>query len=337
MRYLSGLLFTCAMACAPLADLRAADADLKNANDVYNQLQHNAWYLKTADHVADLYVTELGVGTPVVFLHGGPGNDFQYIIDALRPQLGEHRFILFDQRGSLLSPVPEQEVSKLTMGQLVDDLETLRKALGVEKLVLFGHSFGTVLAMSYYQAHPEHVAGLVLAASVPPTFGPGGLAAWLKVMRPRQHVLMGRAEAIAAAEKAASLPTDPKSDTAQQKSTRWRIEKQASLNIIDLSRWRDITGGGVYYNEKVSEAIGNTLPSDFDVRPTLKAHPVPITVIQGDHDYIDPAGQSWLSDVKAGLAQVNVVPSASHYSWIDDPSGFAIALRKGLSRADVGR
>lgn len=326
-----------ALTCAPLTYSLAADADAPYPGDVYNQLQRNAWYLPTSDNVAKLYVTELGTGSPVVFLHGGPGNDFQYFIDALRPHLDKYRFVLYDQRGSLLSPVPEQDIDKLTMAQQVDDLETLRKALGVEKLVLLGHSFGTLLAMQYYQAHPDHVAGLVLTASVPPTFGPGGLAGYVKSMRPRQHALMGRTEAIAAAVKDAGLPADAALDTPQQKSVRWRIEKQSSLNIIDLSHWNELTGGKVYFNEKAENAIGNSLAKDFDLQPTLKAHPIPITIVQGDRDYADPAGAGWLPYAKGGVVQVNVISSASHYAWIDDPSHFAAALRGGLERAAAVR
>lgn len=334
MPKLSSLILTCMLACTLVTGAWAADASPQDTDDVYSQLQRNAWYLPTADHAARLYVTELGKGAPVVFLHGGPGNDFHYIVDALRPQLDEHRFILFDQRGSLLSPVPEQAVGKLTMGQLVDDLETLRQALGVKKLVLFGHSFGTLLALSYYQAHPDHVAGLVLAASVPPSFD---LGAWLHDMRPRQKALAARTQAIAAATKAAGLPADAKNDTAEQTSIRWRIEKLASTNIIDLDRWRQLTGGRVYYSETVADAISNTLPNGFDIRPTLQAHPVPVTIIQGDRDYIDPAARSWSAGKTPTMAHVSVMPAASHYAWIDDPVEFAKALHDGLSRADAGR
>jgi pimeloyl-ACP methyl ester carboxylesterase len=322
-------------ACLPCA--RAADSVFSDTHDVFNQLQRNAWYLPTADHMAQLYVTEIGAGPPVVFLHGGPGNDFHYIIDALRPQLGKHHFVLYEQRGSLLSPVAANDVSKLTVQQQVKDLETLRKALGVDKLVLFGHSFGTFLALMYYQAHPDHVAGMVLAGAAPPTFKPKGLAGWVKAMRPRQKTLMGRTRLIAQVEKTAGLPTDPSHDTPQQDSIRWRIAKQAALNIIDLRRWKQVIGGGVYYNAKVDDAIGNTLPDDLDIRPVLASHPVPITIIDGDQDYIDPAGSSWKSLTGSDHVVVDVMRHASHYSWVDDPQAFAGALANGLVRADRQR
>lgn len=315
----------------------AANGCLQDTHDVFNQLQRNVWYLPTADRMARLYVTDVGQGPAVVFLHGGPGNDFHYILDALRPQLAEHRFVLYEQRGSLLSPVPDQDIPKLTIQQQVADLETLRQALQVDKLVLFGHSFGTLLALMYYEAHPEHVAGIVLAGTVPPTFKPDGPKGWVKAMRPRQQALMGRANLIATVEKAADLTADPGADTAQQASVRWRIRKQAALDVVDLHRWKQVTGGGVYYDERVDDAIGDTLPDDFDVRPTLRVHPVPLTIIQGDRDYADPAAESWKALAHGGAAVIDVLPHASHYAWIDDPAEFSTALRAGLRRADAGR
>ncbi|MDN5780662.1 MAG: alpha/beta hydrolase [Luteimonas sp.] len=310
---------------------------LRNTDGVFNQLQRNAWYLPTSDHMARLYVTEIGTGSPVVFVHGGPGNDFHYIIDGIRPQLGLHRFTLYEQRGSLLSPVATTDISKLTIQQQIEDLEALRKTLGIDKMVLFAHSFGTLLALTYYQKYPDHVAGMVLAGAIPPTFKPAGLKGWIKAMRFRQEKLMNRKDLIAEVEKEAGLPADPRRDSPQQASIRWRISGQAPLNIIDLRRWKELTGGMVYYNEKVDDVIGNTMASDFDIRPTLRMHPVPITIINGDDDYIDPAAKSWAPLSGTGYVQLDVMPHASHYSWIDDPVAFGAALRKALARADSAR
>ncbi|MGH8148154.1 MAG: alpha/beta fold hydrolase [Rhodanobacteraceae bacterium] len=321
----------------PSPAVRAAGAGLQSPDDVFNQLQRNVWYLPTADHMAQLYVTEVGAGPLVVFLHGGPGNDFHYSIDALRPHLGSHRFILYEQRGSLLSPVADKDIADLTIQQQVADLETLREALGADKLVLFGHSFGTLLALMYYEAHPDRVAGMVLAGAAPPTFGSAGLAGWIKAMRPRQQALLGRKDLIATTETAAGLPADPARDTPRQASIRWRIGQQAALNIIDLGRWKQVTGGGIYYNQKVDDAIGDSLPSRFDIRLTRAAHPVPITVIDGDKDYIDPAGKGWTALAKVGKVVVDVIPDASHYAWIDAPEVFSAALARGLERADARR
>lgn len=316
---------------APYCVAQATEATLLDTHDVFNQLQRNAWYLTTPDHAAKLFVTEAGQGEPVVFLHGGPGSDFHYIVDALRPQLARHRFILFDQRGSVLSPVPAEAVDKLTMQQLVGDLEALRLALGRDKLVLFSHSAGTLLAIAYYRAYPQHVQRLVLAGSFPPVLREQDSAAFGEAMAARQDALMARTD-IAPILAEAGLPADKSTDTPRQARMRLRIQYNAPLDIVNLHRWHELTGGGVYYNRKAGAAIGASI-SHWDIRPALQAHPVPVTVIQGDQDYVDPSAASWSGVARAGQVRLHALRDAGHNAWIDRPQAFADALRDGLDRA----
>jgi proline-specific peptidase len=298
-------------------------------HDVFNQVQRNAWYLPTTDHVAKLFVTEIGQGAPVVFLHGGPGRDFHYIIDALRPQLERHAFVLYDQRGSVLSPVPAGTEGKLTMRQMVDDLETLRIALGRERLVLFGHSFGSLLAMAYYRAYPTHVERMVLAGSMPPVMDQAMSDAYNKALEQRETAMMAREDAIARALAEAGLPSDKHRDTPRQARMRLRIRYNAPLDLVHVERWHQLTSGGIYYNHAAGAAIAASMPT-WAVRPASDAHPVPITVIQGDSDYLDPAAHLWSALAKAGKVRVHVIHDAGHCAWIDQPQAFAAALRDGL-------
>jgi proline-specific peptidase len=310
----------------------AADGDgaaAPGASDVFNQVQRNAWYLPTADHTAKLFVTEIGQGAPVVFLHGGPGQDFHYIIDALRPQLRRHAFVLYDQRGSILSPVPAGTEDRLTMQQMVDDLEALRVALGRDRLVLFGHSFGSLLAMAYYRAYPAHVERLVLAGALPPVMDKSLAEAYDKALDRRETAMMSREDAIARALAGAGLPADKRRDTPRQARMRLRIRYNAPLDLVHVERWHQLTGGGIYYNRKASAAIAASMPV-WDVRPVIDAHPVPITVIQGDHDYLDPSARAWAVLAKAGKVHLDVIRDAGHCAWIDRPQAFAAALRAGL-------
>jgi pimeloyl-ACP methyl ester carboxylesterase len=66
------------------------------------------------------------------------------------------------------------------------------------------------------------------------------------------------------------------------------------------------------------------------VRPAIDAHPVPITVIQGDRDYVDPSARSWSALAKVGKVRLHVIRGAGHCAWIDQPQAFAEALRDGL-------
>ena len=104
-------------------------------------------------------------GKPAVFLHGGPGGGYapahRRFFDPAR-----YRVVLFDQRqcgGSTPSANdPDADLSANTTWNLVDDLERLRQARGVERWLVFGGSWGSALALAYAQTHPERVSELVL-------------------------------------------------------------------------------------------------------------------------------------------------------------------------------
>lgn len=102
---------------------------------------------------------------PVVFLHGGPGQGSAHF-DAL---VGRHleprlRMVYYDQRGSGRSERPWTRA--YTMSLLVDDIDALRRELGVPRIALVGHSFGGLLALEYAAAHPERVSHLVFVAGL---------------------------------------------------------------------------------------------------------------------------------------------------------------------------
>lgn len=118
---------------------------------------------------AKLYYQVIGKGQPVIFLHGGPGLGFSYLL----PQLGHigetSQAIFYDQRSSGKSTpftlVPEQ----MNLELFLQDLEQLRTHLRHEKVVLVGHSWGGMLAMAYAIKYPQHVKALILMDSMPAT------------------------------------------------------------------------------------------------------------------------------------------------------------------------
>lgn len=112
--------------------------------------------------VHTLYYEQSGnpEGTPVVFLHGGPGggtkDDYRQYFD---PEA--YRIVLFDQRGSGLS-TPHANLEDNTTWHLVDDIERLREHLGIDTWVVFGGSWGSTLALAYAETHPDRCRALVL-------------------------------------------------------------------------------------------------------------------------------------------------------------------------------
>jgi len=110
----------------------------------------------------EVFYEECGnpAGKPCVILHGGPGG-------AINPTMrrffdpARWRMTLFDQRGCGKSR-PNASLDDNTTWALIDDIERLRKHLGVEKWCVFGGSWGSTLALAYAIMHPDRVESLVL-------------------------------------------------------------------------------------------------------------------------------------------------------------------------------
>ncbi len=116
----------------------------------------------TVDPLHTLYFEESGnpQGTPVVFLHGGPGAGASPLHRRFfDPQ--HYRIIIFDQRGAGRSR-PLGEIRGNTPDDLVADIETLRAHLEIDRWHVFGGSWGSTLGLLYAQAHPERCISLVL-------------------------------------------------------------------------------------------------------------------------------------------------------------------------------
>jgi proline iminopeptidase len=114
------------------------------------------------DDLHSVYYEESGnrEGIPVVYLHGGPGsgsneNHRRYF----NPD--KYRIIIFDQRGCNRS-TPRGETRNNTTQHLIEDMETLREELGVDKWLVYGGSWGAALGLLYAQSHPVRVSGMIL-------------------------------------------------------------------------------------------------------------------------------------------------------------------------------
>jgi proline iminopeptidase len=116
-----------------------------------------------------LYVEQVGMpeGTPVVYLHGGPGSGCtpgaRRYFDPQR-----HRAVLFDQRaaGRSTPHASEEGVhwASMDMTHHVADIERVREHLGIARWIILGVSWGSVLGVTYAERHPERVVAVVLGA-----------------------------------------------------------------------------------------------------------------------------------------------------------------------------
>lgn len=129
---------------------------------LFPEIEPHASGMLPLDAIHTMYWETAGnaAGIPVVFLHGGPGAGSTpkhrrfFDPDAFR-------IVVYDQRGAGRS-TPLGELRENTTAHLVDDLERLRRHLGIDRWLVFGGSWGSTLALAYAEAHPDRCLGLVL-------------------------------------------------------------------------------------------------------------------------------------------------------------------------------
>lgn len=119
----------------------------------------------------EVWVKQVGSGKiPVLTLHGGPGFP-HYYFECFEDFLPRDRisFYYYDQLGCGFSDRPE-DASLWTVQRFREEVEQVRSALGLERFVLYGQSWGGMLAIEYALAYPQHLSALVISnmtASIP--------------------------------------------------------------------------------------------------------------------------------------------------------------------------
>src|SRR5262245_57973413 len=106
-----------------------------------------------------------GTRTPLLVLHGGPGIPHDYLENLAL--LGDERPVVFyDQLGCGRSDRPD-DPRLWTRERFARELDAVRHALGLEQVVLYGHSWGSILAVDYLTGaagqRPSGVRGVILA------------------------------------------------------------------------------------------------------------------------------------------------------------------------------
>jgi proline iminopeptidase len=158
--------FSTALACSLLATVLGCstpvEAPVGAEEGLYPEIEpFRQGHLRVSD-LHEIYYELSGnpEGIPVFGLHGGPGGASSPL---LRRFTDPSRFlvVLHDQRGAGKSR-PSMELQDNDTWTLVEDVERLRKELGLGKIVVFGGSWGTTLGLAYAEKYPEHVSALVL-------------------------------------------------------------------------------------------------------------------------------------------------------------------------------
>lgn len=111
-----------------------------------------------------VWTKRMGTGkVKVLLLHGGPGASHEYleVMESFLPQANIEMYY-YDQLGCNNSDQPD-DPSLWTLPRYLEEVEEVRRGLGLEHFVLYGHSWGGILAMEYALHNQQHLQGLVIS------------------------------------------------------------------------------------------------------------------------------------------------------------------------------
>jgi proline iminopeptidase len=129
-------------------------------------------WARTADGLSIWYETE-GEGVPIVLISGGPGASHNPLHLTHHPLAHYGKLVYVDNRGR-----GKSDRAKGPRGYTIEndvlDLEAVRRSLGAERWIVYGRSYGGMVAQAYAIAHPERVLGLIVSNSL------DGASSWEK-------------------------------------------------------------------------------------------------------------------------------------------------------------
>jgi len=293
--------------------------------ELYPEIEPYRSGMLTLDGLHEMYWEECGNprGAAAVFLHGGPGAGaapaHRRFFDP-----AHYRIVVFDQRGAGRSR-PLGELRDNTTPLLVEDIESLRRHLRIERWLVFGGSWGSTLALSYGTQHPERCTGLVLRGiflcrkSEIDWFLYG-----LRNLFP--EAWRAFAGEIPEAERGDLLAayyqrlTDPDPAVHMPAARAWSIYEGSCSTLLPSPETvayfaSDVVALGLARIEAHYFRNGIFMPDDALLENVARVRKVPAVIVQGRYDAVcpivtaDDLHRAWPE------AEYVVVPDAGHSAW----------------------
>jgi proline iminopeptidase len=262
-----------------------------------------------------VYCQSVGRGRPVFVVHGGPGHDHTYFRPWLDPLAKDAQLVYSDLPGNGRS-----ERVPLTGGMdaWAEGIDQLRAALGVDRMVLLGHSFGGYLAQEYALRHGDRLDGLVLCCTTPAFDYP--------------EVVMANAAARGTPEQLAALQTLSVPLTDDQAFRRaWN-----AILPLYFAKYQPKVGAAMdahmmYSAAAFSYGTFECLPgwSAVNRLPQLRT---PTLVLSGRHDWITPVERAG-NRLQAGIqgARHVIFEQSGHFPFIEEQPAFLATVKGWLA------
>lgn len=261
-------------------------------------------------------------GTPVLMLHGGPALSHKQFI-GFEENLTQHGYQLFfyDQLGSGKSDKPT-DTSLWTIERFRDEVEEVRLGLGLKNFLLFGYSWGGMIAIEYALKYQQHLQGMVISNM-------GASAADYE-------------SRMTSIRKTLPEPVQNKLTELEQENKTASSEYQELINtwlyeqyFIRLKPWpKDLTDDmneinhnpySILWGYNDFKIVGNM--QSWNRWPDLKKIVIPTLVMGAKYDIIDPSRlQQLAQDLPYG--QFFESTTGSHFSFLEDTENYFGRLLK---------
>lgn len=283
----------------------------------------------------------------LLVVHGGPGEAQWPEADKYVPWEKAFTVVLWDQRGAghtygrYGAKTPDFSLNRIVKDG-IEVTEYLCHTLGKKKIIVLGHSWGTVIAIGMVQLRPELFAAYV---------GTGQAASWNATVNMRFDLALAKArqDGDAAAIKQLETqgrpdPNDPKqafstniwpamapSDKAWIRSLRSQVP---SLKAKYPKDFQDFEDG---FNFSVEHALPDQMKTDLP--KTANKIDTAFFVIQGQNDVMAPtkAAVDYFNGVTAPKKELILIPDAGHFAFMTAPATFLAALIDKVRPVAVAR
>lgn len=279
-------------------------------------------YVQAED--GEIHYRVIGEGETILVINGGPGFSSEGFVGIAQQiaSLG-YRTILFDQRGTGESTLRRTDSTTVTMELMAQDMELIRKDIRVNSWILFGHSFGGMLANYYTSRFPERVSAIIHSSS-------GGLD--LHVIGNAQENLYARLTPLEIDSLTfwRSRMMQGGSESDRRNFNRY----MASAYVYDKAHVpvvsQRLMQGNMGLNRMVWEDM---IRIDFDCKEALQSFDKPVLILQGEQDII-PRALAFTADSVFTDARLFFLDRCGHYGWLDRKEEYLRRIRHFLRDLD---
>ena len=293
----------------------------------------------------------------IVFLHGGPGSTVGYMSCHWQGRLEtDYTVVHWDQRGCANTYYRNKNAERPTLELLLSDLDELvdyvRTEFDEEKVVIIGHSWGSVLGSLYVGEHPEKVSHYVSIGQVVDTMR-GEELAMLEAVRLATEAghLDTAVEIRESFDRVMAMPELDIAEFFQLRSlTTAELPSGNALSQSELTlmclfspdttladfRWFNLASADfdTYFYSNAQLAAVLFLDGGISIYEHITEFEVPVTFISGDCDWITPYTEveRYYNDITAPQKEYILLENLGHSPYLDNPELFTQALLYALSR-----